>query len=121
MFTCRWLKHLKLYKSDECVLLHDEELNSNIINACQTLLSKQYRQIFGFEDTALGHYRKFTNQSTAKNGIQILHTGDLQSTVEPSSKGHFGTSHFVPCRDSFRRLKCIAYSIHFWGYWKCPL
>ncbi len=42
------------------------------------------------------------------------------STVEPSSKGHFGTSHFVSCRKAvlFSEVENVLH-IHFRGYWKC--
>ena len=37
-------------------------------------------------------------------------------------KGHFGTNHFVPCREAvlFSEVENVLH-IHFWGYWKCPL
>ncbi len=46
------------------------------------------------------------------------------TTVEPLSKGHFVTSHFVPCREAvlFSEVENVLHIIiHFWGYWKCPL
>ncbi len=38
--------------------------------------------------------------------------------VEPMSKRHFGTSHFVAVL--FSEVENVLH-IHFWGYWKCPL
>ncbi len=46
----------------------------------------------------------------------------VRDTMEPLNKGHFGTSHFVPCREAvlFSEVENVLH-IHFWGYWKCPL
>ncbi len=45
---------------------------------------------------------------------------DYNYTVAPS-KGHFGISHFVPCREVVLFSEVEMYCIHFWGYWKCSL
>ena len=36
----------------------------------------------------------------------------LLYTVESLNRGHFGTTHFVPCREAvlFWEVKCIAYT-----------
>ena len=43
-------------------------------------------------------------------------------TVEPPSKGHFWTNHFVICREAvlFSEVENLLH-IHFEGYGKCPL
>ncbi len=40
-------------------------------------------------------------------------------TMEPPSKGHYGTSHFVPCRETvlFSEVENVLHkiiSVHFW-------
>ena len=70
-----WIKRLRLSRRDCDILWDGKELTDSLINACQHLLSKQYPNVVGFEDTALGYCLQFTLRSSAQNGIQILHTG----------------------------------------------
>ena len=39
----------------------------------------------------------------------------IDSTVEPPSKGHFGTSHFVPCREAVLFLEVEMHCIYTFG------
>ncbi len=39
----------------------------------------------------------------------------LYGTMEPKSKGHFGTSHFVPCREAVLFSEVEMYCIYTLG------
>lgn len=71
-----WIKSLKLYQSDRRILLDGEMLNDALINACQKLLSNQFPEILGFENTICGlTSTNFSLKEFAHHGIQILHIG----------------------------------------------
>ena len=70
-----WIRQYSLFQSDREIITNGKQLNSSIINACQLLLSKQYTQIEGFEDTTNSITSNFTLKGNVFNGIQILHVG----------------------------------------------
>ena len=70
-----WIGQYSLYQSDREIITNGKQLNSSIINTCQLLLSKQYTQIEGFEDTTNSIISNFTPKGNVFNGIQILHVG----------------------------------------------
>ena len=49
-----WVEALSLYENDRKVLLSEQELTDNIVNASQCLLSIQFPRIAGLQDTVLG-------------------------------------------------------------------
>ena len=64
------------------------------------------------------HYVHTIYIHSTHGNMSVIHT--MYCTVEPSSKGHFETSHFVPCREVVLFLEVenvlIAHAcIHFWG------
>ena len=70
-----WIEELSLYESDELILQSGGELTGNIINAAQTLLSKQFPKFAGFQDTIFAHNLNFHAVSRNIPSVQILHTG----------------------------------------------
>lgn len=70
-----WIKHLKLQESDRVLLLNGSDLNDNLINAAHSLLSSQFSEIEGFQNTILAHHLKFQPVSNSTLSIQILHAG----------------------------------------------
>lgn len=69
-----WVEALSLYENDRKVLLSEQELTGNIINASQCLLSVQFA---GLQDTVLGMNLNFkpVGHDTCTSSVQILHTG----------------------------------------------
>ena len=72
-----WVEALSLYENDREVLLSDRELTDNIINASQYLLSQQFPQMAGLQDTVLGRHLNFKQIGYDSSSVQILHTGIL--------------------------------------------
>ena len=70
-----WIKSLNLYETDRRKLLDGKKLNDALINACQRVLSQQFPNVVGFEDTNLGVSLKFSLKENAQLGVQILHIG----------------------------------------------
>ena len=70
-----WIQALHLYQNDKTVLLSQEELTENIINAVHTVLSRQFPRIAGLQDTLLGHHLDYMPVSSDVGSVQILHTG----------------------------------------------
>ena len=68
-----WVKELNLYESDYQILNDGSELNDKIIVAGQSLLSKQFPHVKGFQDTLRANGLKFC--PVQRDGVQILHTG----------------------------------------------
>ena len=52
-------------------------LTDESINIAQSLLSKQFTKVCGFEDTFIGKLQEFDVISTEKNYIKILHDSSL--------------------------------------------
>ena len=78
-----WIQDLFLNQRDREVLQTGEELSDNIINAAQTLLSEQYPNLKGFQNTCLGHHLDSKPISRCIPSVQILHTGLY--TLDPRS------------------------------------
>ena len=57
------------------LLLNGSDLNDNLINAAHSLLSSQFKEIEGFQNTILSHHLKFHPVSNSALSIQILHAG----------------------------------------------
>lgn len=70
-----WIKNLKLQESDRVLLLNGSDLNDNLINAAHSLLSSQFSELEGFQNTILAHHLKFRPVSNSTLSIQILHAG----------------------------------------------
>lgn len=70
-----WIESLSLYENDRKVLLSEQELTGNIINASQCLLSTQFPRIAGLQDTVLGRNLNFKPVGHDMSSVQILHTG----------------------------------------------
>jgi len=70
-----WIQNLKLKESDRALLLNGSELNDNLINAAHCLLSSQFSEFDGFQNTILAHHLKFWPVSNSTLSIQILHAG----------------------------------------------
>ena len=70
-----WIKNLKLKESDRVLLLNGSDLNDTLINAAHSLLSSQFSEIEGFQNTILVYNLKFQPVSNTTLSIQILHAG----------------------------------------------
>ena len=71
-----WIKNLKKLKESDCVLLlNGSDLNDTLINAAHSLLSSQFSEIEGFQNTILVYNLKFQPVSNTTLSIQILHAG----------------------------------------------
>ena len=78
-----WIQDLNLEQSDLHILSCDQELNDKLINAAQTLLSRQYPTVSGFQSTLLGTKLGFKPiDSDAALGVQIFHTGKYQLRIQ---------------------------------------
>ena len=60
-------------KEEECTILGKQMLTDESINIAQSLLSKQFPKVCGFQDTVIGNLQEFDVIPTEKNYIQILH------------------------------------------------
>ena len=69
-----WIKSLYLYESDKRIIDEGKELSDSIVNAAQSLLSKQFPQFAGFQNTVLGENLKFKSVARVKS-VQILNSG----------------------------------------------
>ena len=70
-----WIKNLKLKESDRVLLLNGSDLNDTLINAAHSLLSSQFSEIEGFQNTILVYNLKFQPVFNTTLSIQILHAG----------------------------------------------
>ena len=70
-----WIKTLKLRESDRALILNGSDLNDNLINAAHCLLSSQFSELQGFQNTILAHHLKFQPVSDSVLCIQILNAG----------------------------------------------
>ena len=64
-------------KEEECTILGKQMLTDESINIAQSLLSKQFPKLCGFQDTVTGKLQEFDVIPTEKNYIQILHDSSL--------------------------------------------
>ena len=55
--------------------MHGSDLNDNLINAAHCLLSSQFSELQGFQNTILAHHLKFQPVSNGALSIQILQAG----------------------------------------------
>ena len=64
-------------EEEKCTILRKQMLNDESINITQSLLSKQFPKVFGFQKTVIGKLQEFHVILTKKNYIQILHDSSL--------------------------------------------
>ena len=70
-----WIKDLNLKESHRVLLLNGSDLDDTLINAAHSLLSSQFSEIEGFQNTILAYNLQFQPVSNATLSIQILHAG----------------------------------------------
>ena len=70
-----WIKDLQLRHSDRESIMKGCELTDMVINAAQTLMSRQFPHLAGFQNTLLGQGLMFKSVSRGIKSVQILHTG----------------------------------------------
>lgn len=73
-----WLKELQLYDTDKEILLNGHELTDALVNASQSILSRQFPQLVGFQSTLLGQRLKdikFKSFSRGFKSVQVLNSG----------------------------------------------
>ena len=63
------------------MLLNGSDLNDNLINAAHSLLSSQFSEIEGFQNTILVHHLKFRPVPNSTLSIQILHAGSYKLCI----------------------------------------
>ena len=68
---------MNFWKEEECTILGNDMLTNESINIAQSLLSKQFPKVCGFQDTVIGKLQVFVVIPTEKNYIQILHDSSL--------------------------------------------
>ena len=82
-----WISDLNLDENDrENVLSPTGWLSDKVINAAQKILSKQFPDIFGLQDVALGHVMNFTIQDG--EFLQILHSVNHWVTISSIGLQH---------------------------------
>ena len=75
------MKSLRLKESDRVLLLNGSDLNNTLINVAHSLLSFQFNEIEGFQNTLLAYNLKFQPISNSTLSIQILHAGTYVASL----------------------------------------
>lgn len=78
-----WLRELNLSKREKHILSSSKPLNANLINAAQGILSSQFPEVEGFQDTALSqNIFRLCPVPPNKKSVQIMHTGMILATLQ---------------------------------------
>ena len=84
-------------KEEECTILGKKMLTNESTNTAQSLLSKQFPKVCGFQDTLIGKLQEFDVIPTEMNYIQILHDSSLHwvSVANMESRKKDNEMHYL--------------------------
>ncbi|XP_066278837.1 polycystin-2-like [Branchiostoma lanceolatum] len=106
-----WISDLKLTVQDMAVLLSDDMLTDKHIHAAHMLLRRQYPELGGLQDTAVGA-SAYGYTRVSGEGLQIHHAGILHWVVSSTIGGHVSVFNSMPSKInvSLERQLCQCYA-----------
>ena len=90
-------------KEEECTILQKQRLINESINIMQSLLTKHFPKVRGFQGTVIGKLQEFDVIPTEKNYIQILHDSLLYWVCVASTESREKDNEIHNLYDSLKK------------------